>query len=136
MSQPVLNLEKIKTITISYGGLTEGTTGTMEFAAQISGKKVRKSNPKAEVHVIINNELLYPKVAVEYFNGRKTDMTTTNMSFKQILHAIEDEICVVNQEAEKEYYDKFRVLQHDYIMGGIKMWEQKHKEMIKELNEK
>ena len=63
-------------------------------------------------------------------------MTTTNMSFKQILHAIEDEICVVNQEAEKEYYDKFRVLQHDYIMGGIKMWEQKHKEMIKELNKK
>ena len=48
-------------------------------------------------------------------------MTTTNMSFKQILHASEDEICVVNQEAEKEYYDKFRVLQHDYIMGGIKM---------------
>ena len=39
-----------------------------EFATQISGKKVKASNPKAVVNVTINNELLNPSVEVEYSN--------------------------------------------------------------------
>lgn len=37
-----------------------------EFASQISGKKVKQSNPKAVVEVAINNALVYPKVDVEF----------------------------------------------------------------------
>ena len=40
-----------------------------EFATQISGKKVKASNPKATVTVTINNELLHPSVEVEYSNS-------------------------------------------------------------------
>ena len=39
-----------------------------EFATQISGKKVKASNPKAAVNVTINTELLHPSVEVEYSN--------------------------------------------------------------------
>ena len=37
-----------------------------EFASQISGKKVKQSNPKDAVEVAINNALVYPKVDVEF----------------------------------------------------------------------
>ena len=60
-------------------------------------------------------------------------MSTTSMSFKQILHTIQDELREVDLEADKENYDKFRKVQQDYIFGGIKKWEQKHLAMIKEL---
>ena len=70
-------MEKIKSITVSFGGLTEGSVGTRlemtehaltprEFASQINGKKVKASNPKAVVAVTINNELLHPRVDIEY----------------------------------------------------------------------
>lgn len=105
---------------------------------------MKASNPKAILNVEVDNELVHPKVSIEYcklcnlslyslVNGRKTDMDTTNMSFKQILHTIQDELREVDLEADKENYDKFRKLQQDYILGGIKKWEQKHLAMIKEL---
>lgn len=37
-----------------------------EFASQINGKKVKSSNPKAVVAVTIDNELLHPRVDIEY----------------------------------------------------------------------
>ncbi len=40
-----------------------------EFASQISGKKVKQSNPKAVVDVEIDNELVHPKVNVEFSKG-------------------------------------------------------------------
>lgn len=69
-------MEKIKSITVSFGGLTEGSVGTRfgvignvhfnrEFASQINGKKVKSSNPKAVVAVTIDNELLHPRVDIE-----------------------------------------------------------------------
>lgn len=62
---------------MSFGGLTEGSVGTRfgviridncprEFASQINGKKVKSSNPKAVVAVTIDNELLHPRVDIEY----------------------------------------------------------------------
>ena len=105
---------------------------------------MKVSNPKAVVNVEVDNELVHPKISIEYcklvriiddslVNGRKTDMSTTNMSFRQILHTIQDELREVDLEADKENYDKFRKMQQDYILGGIKKWEQKHLAMIKEL---
>ena len=40
-----------------------------EFASQISGKKVKQSNPKAVVDVEIDTELVHPKVNVEFSKG-------------------------------------------------------------------
>lgn len=68
-------------------------------------------------------------------NDRKSELIPTNMSFKQILHTIQDELLVVNQEIEKKHYDAFRKQEQDYILSEIKMWDDKHKEMIKELKQ-
>lgn len=93
----------------------------------------------------IDNELQYPKINVVYsmvvmlflslVNDRKSELIPTNMSFKQILHTIQDELLVVNQEIEKKHYDAFRKQEQDYILSEIKMWDDKHKEMIKELKQ-
>jgi len=37
---------------------------------------------------------------------------------------------------DKDNWDKFRQQQQTYILSGIKEWEEKHKQMIKELNQK
>ncbi|KAK8802613.1 hypothetical protein WA171_006289, partial [Blastocystis sp. BT1] len=136
IKQPILSLEKIKVITVSFGGLTEGSVGTREFASQISGKKVKQSNPKAVVDVEIDNELVHPKVNVEFINGQKSCIDTTNLSFKKILHTVQDEIRAIELEMDKDNWDKFRQQQQTYILSGIKEWEEKHKQMIKELNQK
>ena len=65
-------------------------------------------------------------------SGRKNTIDTTNMSFKKILHMVEDELHLVDQELDKANYDKFRKQQESFILGGIKEWEEKHKRMIKE----
>ena len=65
-------------------------------------------------------------------SGRKSTIDTTNMSFKKILHTVEDELHLVDQELDKKNYDQFRKQQETYILGGIKEWEEKHKKMIKE----
>ena len=113
-----------------------------EFASQITGKRVRNSNPKAVVDVKIDNELLKPRVEVEYcwcawfsllvVNCHKSSTDTTNMSFKKILHTVQDEILEVQLEADKANFDKFRQQNHNYIMSEIKRWEDLHKQMIKE----
>ncbi|KAK8818522.1 hypothetical protein WA577_003825, partial [Blastocystis sp. JDR] len=131
LRDPILNLSKVKSITILFGGLSEGSTGTREFASQISGKRVKNSNPKASVNIVINNELTNPKVEVEYANGFKSSKDTTNMSFKRILHMVQDEMMEVENEMDKANYDKFRAQEHDYIMSEIKRWEDLHKKMIK-----
>ena len=54
------------------------------------------------------------------------------MSFKRILHMVQDEMMEVENEMDKANYDKFRAQEHDYIMSEIKRWEDLHKKMIKE----
>ena len=141
---------------MSFGGLTEGSVGTRfgvireivttrEFASQISGKKVKSSNPKAVVAVTIDNQLLHPRVDIEYSmhrawvwrkdSGKKTTIDTVNMSFKKILHTVQDQIREVDIEMDKANYDAFRKQQQKYILDGIKYWEDKHKQMIKEMGQ-
>lgn len=106
---------------------------------------MRNTNPKAILDIKIDNELQYPKINVVYsmvvlyflslVNDRKSELIPTNMSFKQILHTIQDELLVVNQEIEKKHYDAFRKQEQNYILSEIKMWDDKHKEMIKELKQ-
>ena len=54
------------------------------------------------------------------------------MSFKKILHTVQDELLEVNQEMDIKNFDAFRKQEHDYIMSEIKKWEEKHKATIKE----
>lgn len=106
---------------------------------------MKNTNPKAIVDVKIDNELQYPKINVVYsmcnviflsvVNDRKSELIPTNMSFKQILHTIQDELLVVNQEIEKKHFDAFRKQEQNYILSEIKMWDEKHKDMIKELKQ-
>lgn len=63
-------------------------------------------------------------------SGRKNKIDTTNMSFKKIVHVIEDELHLVEQELDKGNYDTFRKQQETYILAGIKEWEEKHKKMV------
>ena len=60
-------------------------------------------------------------------------MVTTNLSFKKILHLVQDQICEVDLEINKDIYDKYREQQQKYILSEITRWEEKHKAMIKEL---
>ena len=69
-------------------------------------------------------------------NGQKSCIDTTNLSFKKILHTVQDEIRAIELEMDKDNWDKFRQQQQTYILSGIKEWEEKHKQMIKELNQK
>lgn len=55
------------------------------------------------------------------------------MSFKKILHTIQDQLREVEIEMDKASYDAFRKQQEKYILEGIKHWEDKHKQMIKEM---
>ena len=55
------------------------------------------------------------------------------MSFKKILHTVQDQIREVEIEMDKANFDAFRKQQEKYILEGIKGWENKHKQMIKEM---
>lgn len=94
----------------------------------------------------IDNELQYPKIDIVYgmgwsdcfiiVNDHKSTLIPTNMSFKKILHTVQDELLEVTQQMDIKNYDAFRKQEHDYIMAEIKKWENKHKEAIKELQKK
>ena len=63
----------------------------------------------------------------------KSSIDTVNMSFKKILHTIQDQIREVEIDMDKADYEAFRKQQEKYILDGIKSWENKHKQMIKEM---
>ena len=63
----------------------------------------------------------------------KSSIDTVNMSFKKILHTIQDQIREVEIDMDKANYEAFRKHQEKYILDGIKSWENKHKQMIKEM---
>lgn len=48
---------------------------------------------------------------------------------------VQDEIRAVEMDMDKVNVEKFRQQQQQYILSGIKKWEEKHKQMIKELNQ-
>ena len=61
----------------------------------------------------------------------KSSIDTVNMSFKKILHTIQDQIREVEIDMDKANYEAFRKQQEKYILDGIKSW--KHKQTIKEM---
>lgn len=107
---------------------------------------MKNSNPKAIVDIKIDNELQYPKIEIVYgkctscwlriANDYKSTMIPTNLSFKKILHNIQDELLQVGEQMDIKNFDAFRKQEHTYIMSEIKKWEDKHKEMIKEMQQK
>ena len=68
-------------------------------------------------------------------NDRKAEHVTTNLSFKKILHIIQDEL-LENEQLTDTNYELFRKQEHDYVMSEIKKWEDLHKAQIKKLNQK
>ncbi|KAK8799698.1 hypothetical protein WA158_006246 [Blastocystis sp. Blastoise] len=128
-------LANVKQIDLSYGGLSQGTTGLIEFYYQANGKKIKATNPEAKFNVHFDNRVVTPTCTVTYKNGDILDLEPMGKSVNQIYDLLKNQEKKMFMEVNKPAMEAYKKKHLSEVLEGVQFWTNKHEQMIQEINQ-
>lgn len=82
-------LRHVKKLRVSFAPFDAKSKSVREFLRQIKTNKIKATNPKAKINVVVREDYGTNQVDVEFLNGHKMNLVTCDMIAPEIFEELE-----------------------------------------------